>query len=73
LAALDYQTMKDQNPAMNPFINFCDCNEIYIGHTPTVNWETDKPMHAINIFNLDTGAQQRGRLTIMDIRTLRYS
>ncbi|HXB29036.1 MAG TPA: metallophosphoesterase [Puia sp.] len=72
LAALDYQTMKDQNPAIGPFINFCECNEIYIGHTPTVNWGTDKPMHAVNIFNMDTGARQGGRLTIMDIRTKEY-
>lgn len=30
--------------------------EIYIGHSPTLNWETDQPMKILNITNLDTGA-----------------
>ncbi|OJV50953.1 MAG: phosphoesterase [Bacteroidetes bacterium 43-16] len=46
--------------------------EIYIGHTPTTAWETDKPMNAFNIYNLDTGAGNGGRLTIMDIDTKEY-
>jgi serine/threonine protein phosphatase 1 len=53
-------------------IAFVDHNEIYIGHTPTVNWGTDKPMRAVNIFNMDTGARQGGRLTIMYTRTKEY-
>jgi serine/threonine protein phosphatase 1 len=64
--------MKLLNPAMGPFINFCDFNDIYIGHTPTMNWETDKPMRAVNILNIDIGARQGGRLTIMDIHTKEY-
>ena len=44
-------------------------SEIFIGHTPTTNWETDQPMHALNILNLDTGAGYAGRLTIMNIDT----
>ena len=72
LAALDYKFMKQRNPAMGPFINFCDFNEIYIGHTPTVNWETDEPMRAVNVLNIDTGARQGGKLTIMNIRTKEY-
>jgi len=46
-----------------------DFKEIYIGHTPTLNYDTDRPMHAFNIHNLDTGAGHNGRLTIMDIET----
>jgi len=42
-------------------------NSIYIGHTSTLNWETDQPMKALNIINLDTGAGSTGKLTIMDI------
>jgi serine/threonine protein phosphatase 1 len=72
LSALDYHTMKRLNSAMGPFINFCDFNEIYIGHTPTINWETDKPMRAVNLLNIDTGARQGGKLTIMDIYTKEY-
>ncbi len=72
LAALDYQMMKQQNLSIGPFINFCEFNEIYIGHTPTMNWGTDKPMRAVNILNIDTGARQGGKLTIMDVRTKQY-
>ena len=72
LAALEYQVMKKRNPAMAPFVNFCAFHEIYIGHTPTMNWKTDRPMRAVNVLNIDTGARQGGRLTIMDIRTKEY-
>lgn len=46
-----------------------DLNEIFIGHTTTNNWNTDKPMHSNNIWNLDTGAGFKGKLTFMDINT----
>jgi serine/threonine protein phosphatase 1 len=72
LAALEYHTMKRRNPGMAPFINVCDFHEIYIGHTPTMNWKTDKPMRAVNVLNIDTGARQGGKLTIMDVRTKEY-
>ena len=45
--------------------------EIYIGHTSTMQWKTDQPMNAVNIYNLDTGAGHAGRLTIMDVATKR--
>lgn len=42
--------------------------EIYIGHTPTLNWHQEEPMNIFNVWNLDTGAgHSNGRLTIMDI------
>jgi len=45
-------------------------NEIYIGHTPTINYE-DKgiPMNIGNVWNMDTGATYDGRLTLMNIET----
>jgi len=43
--------------------------EIYIGHTPTTKLNTDQPLTAFNIHNLDTGSGHSGRLTIMDIET----
>lgn len=46
--------------------------EIYIGHTPTLNWEKSTPMKVFNIWNLDTGAGTNGKLTIMDIETKEY-
>lgn len=41
--------------------------EIYIGHTPTINYKCLEPMHAVNIWNVDTGAAFTGRLTAMNI------
>jgi serine/threonine protein phosphatase 1 len=54
------------------FFDAVDFREIYIGHTPTTKWGTDKPLRALNILNLDTGAGHSGRLTIMDIDTKKY-
>jgi len=44
-------------------------NEIYIGHTPTINFNQDKPMHALNVWNVDTGATFTGKLSAIDIAT----
>ncbi len=44
-------------------------NEIYIGHTPTTNYGVDVPMNAANIWNVDTGAAFKGKITGMDIDT----
>ncbi|MBV8256006.1 MAG: serine/threonine protein phosphatase [Chitinophaga sp.] len=43
--------------------------EIYIGHTPTLNYDVYKPMHACNVWNMDTGAGFYGRLSGMDIHS----
>lgn len=52
-----------------PFSIEADFKEIYIGHTPTTKFNSDKPLNAFNIYNLDTGAGNSGRLTIMDMET----
>lgn len=54
------------------FFDAVDFKEIYIGHTPTTKWGTDKPLRALNVLNLDTGAGHWGRLTIMDVGTKKY-
>lgn len=46
--------------------------EIFIGHTPTLNYHTDLPMHRANIWNVDTGAAFHGKLTLMDSTTKEY-
>lgn len=46
--------------------------ELFIGHTSTVNWNTDKPMHYCNIWNLDTGGGFKGKITVMDVNTKEY-
>ncbi|MFD2916485.1 metallophosphoesterase family protein [Psychroserpens luteus] len=43
--------------------------EIYIGHTPTTNFNQDQPMNAINVWNVDTGAAFTGKLSALDIET----
>lgn len=43
--------------------------EVYIGHTTTMIWGKDKPMNAWNVWNMDTGAGYKGRLTAMDIHS----
>lgn len=47
-------------------------NEIYIGHTPTLYYDVELPMQAINVWNVDTGAAFTGRLTILDIDTKEF-
>jgi len=44
-------------------------HEVYIGHTPTTNFDCDIPMNAVNIWNVDTGAAFRGKISGMDINT----
>jgi serine/threonine protein phosphatase 1 len=44
-------------------------SEIYIGHTPTINFLKDKPMNAANVWNVDTGAAFTGKLSALDIDT----
>ncbi|GAA4949352.1 metallophosphoesterase family protein [Algibacter agarivorans] len=43
--------------------------EIYIGHTPTINFNCDVPMRAVNVWNIDTGAAFTGRLSGVDVNT----
>jgi serine/threonine protein phosphatase 1 len=43
--------------------------EIYIGHTPTINYFKMHPMNAVNVWNIDTGAAFTGKLSIIDIDT----
>jgi serine/threonine protein phosphatase 1 len=42
---------------------------IYIGHTPTTNYDIEIPMQRCNIWNVDTGAAFLGRIAVMDIET----
>lgn len=47
-------------------------HEIYIGHTPTINYNCYEPMNAANIWNVDTGAAFYGKLSAMDINTKEF-
>lgn len=46
--------------------------EIFLGHTPTLIFHVDKPLHLCNVWAMDTGAGWSGRLTIMNIDTQEY-
>jgi serine/threonine protein phosphatase 1 len=47
-------------------------HEIYIGHTPTLYYNVDIPMQGCNVWNVDTGAAFKGKLSIMNIETKEY-
>lgn len=47
-------------------------SEVFIGHTTTQLFKTDKPVHLHNLWMLDTGAGWNGKLTIMDVDTKEY-
>ncbi|MES2132152.1 MAG: metallophosphoesterase family protein [Bacteroidota bacterium] len=44
-------------------------HKIFIGHTPTINYNEMEPMHAANVWNVDTGAGFSGKLSIMNADT----
>lgn len=46
--------------------------EIYIGHTPTTYYEVDTPMQGCNVWNIDTGAAFKGKLTALNIETKEF-
>ena len=46
--------------------------EIYIGHTPTLNYDIEIPMQGCNVWNIDTGAAFLGKLTCIDIQTKKF-
>lgn len=41
--------------------------EIYIGHTPVTRVGFDKPANFANVWNVDTGAAFKGKISMMDI------
>ena len=50
-----------------------DFKRVFIGHSATLKWDTDKPMLAANlIWNVDTGAGWKGKLTFMDVDTYEF-
>lgn len=70
--ALEWQVNERLTPGQLPFKIKTRFAEIFIGHTPTTQWGITVPMRAAAIYNLDTGAGQDGRLTIMEIETKEY-
>ena len=71
-SALEWQENERLTPGQPPFQIKTKFREIFIGHTPTTGWNSIVPMRAAHVYNLDTGAGQYGRLTIMDLATKKY-
>ncbi|MDA3613290.1 metallophosphoesterase family protein [Polluticaenibacter yanchengensis] len=46
--------------------------EIFIGHTPTLYYNSSLPLNGCNVWNIDTGAAFTGPLTIMNVDTKEY-
>ncbi len=47
-------------------------SEIFIGHTPVTQIGVDLPMNFANVWNVDTGAAFKGKLTAMDVDTKEF-
>jgi len=69
----DAMRARDDDGLLNGrFYEDCNFNEIYIGHTPTTKFGSDKPLKALNVINMDTGAGHSGRLSVMDINSKEF-
>lgn len=67
--AMDHKT--EQFP--KEFRIFEAHKEIFIGHTPTLNWDETEPMNRYNIWNLDTGAGYgAGKVTILEANSKKF-
>ena len=67
--SLDKSISKDSELYPNRLKHY---SEIFIGHTPTINFNSFEPMHAANVWNIDTGAAFFGKLSGMNIDTKEY-
>jgi serine/threonine protein phosphatase 1 len=47
-------------------------NQLFIGHTPTTNYGVTTPIHAANLWNVDTGAAFRGKLAAINTRSFEF-
>lgn len=44
-------------------------SEIFIGHTPTINYGESQPIHIANVWNVDTGAGFNGKLSAVELNS----
>jgi serine/threonine protein phosphatase 1 len=73
--ALSFEATKRGNTIPNyepSFVMVEEFNHIFIGHTSTQFWDSNIPMTAANITNLDTGGGWHGYITIMDLESREY-
>lgn len=67
--AMDHRIEKDSRLYPKRLLLY---KEIYIGHTPTLNYGKTVPMQACDVWNIDTGAAFTGRLTALDTATKKF-
>ncbi len=71
--ALSYESMVNSEGLGKPKFKMVEeFDEIFIGHTSTQHWGKHVPMHAANIWNLDTGGGWFGFVTVMNVDTKEY-
>ena len=63
---------KDGDTKDKDIIKFNGYDDIFVGHTTTETFYSLQPIHACNVWMLDTGAGWSGKLTIMNINTYQY-
>jgi len=47
-------------------------NEIFIGHTPTLKFGYSEPIHAANVWAVDTGIKKNGKLSAIQVKTKQF-
>ena len=67
--AIDNQLSKD---AITYPLRLKIYNEIFIGHTPVTKIDETIPVNKAGVWNVDTGAAFKGKLTIMDVDTKEF-
>ena len=67
--AIDNQLSKD---AITYPLRLKIYNEIFIGHTPVTKIDETIPVNKACVWNVDTGAAFKGKLTIMDVDTKEF-
>lgn len=69
LQAMSYGKASEEWRQSYKFKDKNNFKEVFIGHTTTTTWNSKVPLHAANIWNLDTGGGFEGKVTIMNIDT----
>jgi len=64
--ALDKKLSKDHVYYPKRLLLF---NEIYIGHTPVTRIGKDQPVNVANVWNVDTGAAFKGKISAIEVTT----
>ena len=67
--AMDTELLKDAISYPNRLKLY---KEIFIGHTPVTKINETVPVNKASVWNVDTGAAFKGKLTLMDVETKEF-